>query len=346
VVKKHAREAGGKVVRNRSIIKGLGITIAMFTLGAVGYWWFSQTTEPDPQHLQTSRGTLAVDRQATEQTNAPLRTENQQLKQNNAALQANLTELSRRITALEHTKTAMQTDRRDPHVVALTGRVAALEETKIIALEANIRHTEKTEEQLRIENQLLRKDSTSLQANIVALTGRVATLESTKKTLTGSMENMQQRLDKSISKRDDRRIAPDKHRHTKRARALVQKKNTFEKEPIHTQARAIESEAMQPLATDKLTQLLVKFLIKYEHHQTPWFNAPRIQSVGDEQGEFALFNYHSWLTIDARLRKMEQVGLVKGRNDDDPRVGRQFSIRHGDPLTMFQSLAANQAQRS
>ena len=99
---------------------------------------------------------------------------------------------------------------------------------------------------------------------------------------------------------------------------------------------------MQALAKDKLALLLVTFLTTYEHHDTTWFNAPRIQAVGGQQEKFALLNYHSWSTIDAKLREMERLELVNGRHEvNGPRVKRQFTIRRGNVLTAFQTLASN-----
>ncbi len=328
-------------MENRSVIKGMGIAVATFTLGTLGYWWFWQSTAHEPQHLEASIDTVKAEFRQAERTNVQLRDENQQLTQDNAALQTSLTELSRRVAALEDTKTTPAVNRRGTDDIELIGRVTALESTNM-ALGADIRRTEKTEAELRNENQQLKQDGTALQVNVVDLTERVAALEDTKTSLSNTVKSMKKQLEASIPKRDYTRVVSDKHRLVKSRASLLQNKAKLERELANAQARAVASKTMQALAKDKLALLLVTFLTTYEHHDTTWFNAPRIQAVGGQQEKFALFNYHSWSTIDAKLREMERLELVNGRHEvNGPRVKRQFTIKRSHVLTAFQTLASN-----
>jgi DNA-binding protein H-NS len=282
-------------------------------LGILGYWWY-----------------LRADIGDTEMANAQLRAENQQLRQEGALFQANVARLGQSITALEKTNMAPKTANQDTHV--LKGRIAAIEDTQT-TLEGGMRETEMANAQLRAENQQLRQESALLQANAVDLKSRIDTLESTQTTLKNVVESMRKQLATSIAKRDARRVVPEKNRRVTSKVASGQGKNPA----------AVESQRhdmIRSLANDELVQLLVQFLVTYEHHATGWFSAPGIQSIEGQQEQFVLFQYHSWATIDTKLRRMERVGMVKGRDADDPRIGRQFTIRHGAPLTTFQTLAS------
>lgn len=286
----------------------------MLVLGALGYWWFLQIIDHQPQPLQASFETLETGRQAIEQTNAPLRTENQRLTSDDTALQASLMELDRRVAALEDTKGTPVVDRRAADTDQHTGRVAALEDTKKV-LE---------------------------QVDVVALTERIAALEDTKTSLSSTIESIKKQLDASVAKRASRRVEADKQRLAESHRALRQNRKRLEQELVPAQAKSSAAVTLQSLAKDELALLLVTFLATHEHHDPAWFNAANIQSIGGRQEAFALFNYHSWLTLDAKLREMERLGLVAGRNDaEHPQAARQYTIRHSTQLTTFQTFATN-----
>ena len=291
---------------HKRFIRVLSLAGLVFVLGAGGGWWFWYAGERVPQNLQTTAAQLQADGRHTEVANTQLQTENHQLKQGNAVLQASLAELSGRVAALEDTKTTLKTAGPDTDVVDLTGRVTALEHTKT-TLEAGMRHTEVVNAQLQTENQQLQQDSVSLQAGVVDLQGRITALEHTKTSLEGTVESMRKQLDGSISKRDYRRVVSEKNRLVKRNVALRENKSKLENKITPVSARPASSATVPSLAHDELALLLVKFLATYAQHTPGWFNAPSIQSVGGKQEEFVLFQYHSWITIEAKLRSMEHV---------------------------------------
>lgn len=296
------------------VIRGIGIAVAMLVLGALGYRWFLQVTDHQPQPLQASFEALETGRQETEQSNARLRTENQRLTSDDTALQTSLIELDRRVAALEDTKGTLAVDRRATDTDRLIGRVTALEDTKKV-LE---------------------------QVNVVALTERVAALEDTRTSLSHTVESIKKQLDTSGSRHASRRIEADRQRLAESHRALRQNRKKLEQERARTRATSSGSSTLQSLAKDELALLLVTFLATHEHHDPAWFKAAEIQSIGGRQEAFALFNYHSWRTLDAKLREMERLELVAGRADaGHPQAARQYSIRHSTRLTTFQTLAAN-----
>ncbi len=320
------------------VIRGIGLVVAIVVLGALGGWWFLQTIEP--QHLPTTIATLEGDIRETAQAQAQVRSENLHLKQENVSLQTSFAELSQRVALLEDSKRAPEVAVSDPDVDQLQGRVAALEDTKQ-ALEADIRETSQANAQIRSENDRLQQDSVSLQASVGELGQRVAALEDTKTALEDTIGSMKKQLGASIPKRDYTRVVSERNRLVKSNVALRKNKKKREKVSPPAPAVAPEAETLQELAKDQLALLLVKFLIKYERQNRNWFDAPSIQAVESGQEEFALFQYHAWTTIDAKLRSMEGAKLVKGRDAGDPRGGRQFAIRHGTPLTTLQTLASN-----
>lgn len=354
-------------MRKGSVIRGMGIAVSTCVLGVVGYWWFLQASASDPQNLLATREQSAADRHATEKTQARLRTENQHLQQDNAALQVSIAEVSRRLEALEDTQVPQAGERGETAVVELKGRVAALEDTRK-ALKAGIDTSEKTSAQLRIENQHLQQDNAALQASIAEISrrlmtledtqvmqeeerpgtavaelkGRVAALEDTKRTLQDTIEGMKKQLGASIPTRKRVQAVSEQKRRVQSHAALGKNKQKPGKEGTNVQVASRDSRTMQSLAKDKLALLLVTFLVKYTDQKTQWFNAPSIQSVSSEQEGYDLFQYHSWTTLDAMLRRLEGAGLVRGRDDENLRVERQFAIRQGSRLTTFQTLASRE----
>ncbi len=319
------------------IIRRLGIAVFIVILGALGSWWFWQAVEREPDNVQAMITTLEADIQDTQKANERLRMENEYLKQDNSALQTNLTEISQRVAALEHTDKAPETDVQHTDVLQLKGRVVALENTNM-AMKSGIRDTERTNAHLQSENQQLKQDSTSLQKHVVELSRRVTSLEATKTALESTIESMRNQLDQSVSKRANKRVAPEKSRPIKRniAPNNNRKKTTDASNTIRASTQ--RASTLQSLAQDELALLLIRFLRTHETDESNWFNPQHIQSLGGEQVEFDLFQYHAWTTIEAKLRSMERLRLVRGRDDVDS-GGRQFAIRHGGPLTRFQTLA-------
>jgi hypothetical protein len=233
---------------------------------------------------------------------------------------------------MEDTELTLKAMPRETDIVDLKGRVAALESSKR-SLEAGVRNTE----QLRAENQQLSQDSVALQTSIVVLKKRIMALESTKTTLEHSVERIKKQLETSNAKRDKRRRASAKNRSGESPVVVQKRNNKPAKERPKVKAEAQRQVSIRSLAHDDLALLLVKFLAK---HDTGWFNAPTIQSVGGTQEEFALFQYHSWATIHTTLRRLEGAGVVRGRRDDNPRVDRQFTIKQGTSLRTLQTLAS------
>jgi predicted nuclease with TOPRIM domain len=304
---------GEEVVVHGSVVRVVGIAIFTFVLGVLSYWWFLQVVERDPQNLQAKIERLESDVRDKESTNDQLRLENQRLRRENTALQDD--------------------------VISLKERISALESTKVI-LESDVRDRESTNDQLRLENQRLRRENTALQDDVISLEERISALESTKIALEDEVKRMKKQVGESIPKRNYKRIISEKDRLAASNAALLRNKSRLEKKLANTKTASSDVVAIRSLAKDSLARLLVRFLIKYEQHKKHWFTASGIQSFGGGQEEFDLFKYHSWSTIDAKLREMERVGLVRGR-DNVTGTGRLFTIRHGASLVEFQSTASD-----
>jgi uncharacterized protein YlxW (UPF0749 family) len=294
-------------------IRVVSIAGVALGLGILGCWWY-----------------LQADMGETELAKAQWRTDNQQLRQENVLLQENVARLNQSVTTLAKRRMAPKPASQETHVAVLQGRIAALEGAQT-TLEAGMLGTEMAKVQLHADNQQLRQESALLQANALALKRRIATLESTQTTLENKIDSMRKQLAVSLATGDTRRVVPETHR---RVTSLPQKALT----PAAVGSQG--HDMLRALANDELVQLLVQFLVAYEHQAPGWFSAPGIQSLGGQQGPFALFQYHSWSTLDTKLRRMERAGLVKGRAAADPRVGREFAISHGAPLTTLQTLAS------
>lgn len=296
-------------------VRVMSIGGVVFVLGVLGAWWYLQAGKVETQ----------------------LQAERQHLQLKSTLLQTTIARLSQSVAALEQQagvppKTATQ----EIPVTQLRGRIADLETTRT-TLEAGMRHAESVQAQIRDGNQHLQQESALLQETVVDLKSRIAALEQTKTTLEDTLDSMQKQLDASMSKRAPKRVITEKP-------PVVASPVALRRPPLqHLPPTTVGSQtpnALQSLAQDNLALLLVTFLITHEQKATGWFSAPDIQARAGQQEPFVLFQYHSWGTLEAKLRRMERAGVVKGRDADDPRMGRQFAIDHGEPLSTFQTLAS------